>query len=281
MAPKEELRAQLSDAGMSTIAGELAKLGQEALRISGQSSADENLPIAASKFGGLPDLPPNTPWPGDGKVPLSFIGQINLADISMPSALPKHGLLSFFYDSDQRAWGFDPKDKSSFRVLFFPSSTGLHRAAGLERKATTLSYKPLQLTFLPFISIPYPRANVMQELLLDLEDEEVYSKFFEGYYRSGPVHQLLGWPNVIQNEMELKCQLVTNGLYLGDLSGYKDPRRKELEQGAQDWILLLQVDSDDDATMTWGDVGMLYFWIRRQDLQHGEFANAWCILQCY
>jgi uncharacterized protein YwqG len=54
-----------------------------------------------------------------------------------------------------------------------------------------------------------------------------------------------------------------------------------LEKGAQDWILLLQVDSDDDAQMMWGDAGMLYFWIRRQDLAQAAFGKAWCILQCH
>jgi hypothetical protein len=79
-----------------------------------------------------------------------------------------------------------------------------------------------------------------------------------------PEHRVLGWPRVIQNEMELECQLVTNGLYTGNATGYKDSRRKELEPGAADWTLLLQIDSDDNTQMMWGDAGMLYVWIRRQ-----------------
>ncbi len=81
--------------------------------------------------------------------------------------------------------------------------------------------------------------------------------------------------------MELECQLVTNGLYLGDLSGYGDPRRKELEPGADDWTLLFQIDSDDNAQMMWGDGGMLYVWIRRQDLAARNFEKNWTILQCF
>jgi uncharacterized protein YwqG len=96
-----------------------------------------------------------------------------------------------------------------------------------------------------------------------------------------PQHQKLGWPHVIQNEMELECQLVTNGLYLGDLSGYKDPRREELEPAAHDGTLLLQFDSDDNAKMMWGDGGMLYVWVRRQDLAARNFEKAWTILQCF
>jgi hypothetical protein len=54
----------------------------------------------------------------------------------------------------------------------------------------------------------------------------------------------------------------------------------ELESGRYDWILLLQLDSDDDAGMMWGDVGMLYFWIKREDLKKENFDNVWMILQC-
>jgi hypothetical protein len=34
--------------------------------------------------------------------------------------------------------------------------------------------------------------------------------------------------------MELKCHLVTNGLYCGDSTGYEDPRPRELEAGKND-----------------------------------------------
>jgi uncharacterized protein YwqG len=119
------------------------------------------------------------------------------------------------------------------------------------------------------------------DLLLELEDEEVYDNFLESYAGSETEHQLLGLPRPIQGEMELECQLVTNGLYTGDASGYKDPRRKTLEPGAIDWTLLLQVDSDDNAGMMWGDLGRLYFWVRRQDLASRNFDKVWTILQCY
>jgi uncharacterized protein YwqG len=30
----------------------------------------------------------------------------------------------------------------------------------------------------------------------------------------------------------------------------------------------------------WGDCGMLYFWIRRDDLARRDFSGAWVVLQC-
>ncbi len=75
--------------------------------------------------------------------------------------------------------------------------------------------------------------------------------------------------------------LVTNGLYCGDQTGYEDPRARELEGGADEWMLLLQLDSDDGADLMWGDGGMLYFWIRKEDLRQHRFDKVWMTLQCH
>ena len=95
------------------------------------------------------------------------------------------------------------------------------------------------------------------------------------------INKMLGYANNIQSEMELECQLVTNGLYCGDPSGYNDTKAKGLEKGTKDWILLLQIDSEDEKTgMMWGDVGRLYFWIKKEDLGNKDFNKTWMILQC-
>ncbi|HEY1052671.1 MAG TPA: YwqG family protein [Prosthecobacter sp.] len=90
----------------------------------GKDESAQALPVAASKFGGLPDLPPGFAWPLSGlrrkpdfrdgstgypdyqyhQAPLVFLAQINLADtpagLTSEAApawlLPRAGLLSFF-----------------------------------------------------------------------------------------------------------------------------------------------------------------------------------------
>jgi uncharacterized protein YwqG len=87
-------------------------------------------------------------------------------------------------------------------------------------------------------------------------------------------HQLLGNPQTIQDDMRLECQLASNGV-----SDINDPRAKELSKGANDWQLLLQVDSDDETGMEWGSTGMLYYWLKAADLKKSDFDGAWLVLQ--
>jgi len=52
----------------------------------------------------------------------------------------------------------------------------------------------------------------------------------------------------------------------------------------QTWAspLLLQLDSNDkECGMMWGDCGVLYFWIRKEDLQQQRFERCWCVMQCF
>lgn len=40
------------------------------------------------------------------------------------------------------------------------------------------------------------------------------------------------------------------------------------------WSVLLQLDSDDDAGITWGDGGSLLFVIRNDQLKRGDFSRV-------
>lgn len=53
------------------------------------------------------------------------------------------------------------------------------------------------------------------------------------------------------------------------------------QQLKQDWLLLLQLDSDAMLDWSWGDSGRLYFWIHREDLAARRFEQVYMQLQCY
>lgn len=99
-----------------------------------------------------------------------------------------------------------------------------------------------------------------------------------------PIHRCGGHPQEIQGEMRLECQLVSNGIYCGDKTGYQDPRRSVLEKkkSATDWHLLMQIDSDEKRLgWMWGEQGAFTFGLNGQDIKVADFDGSWAVLQCY
>lgn len=96
--------------------------------------------------------------------------------------------------------------------------------------------------------------------------------------------QLLGWPDIIQNNMTLQCELISRGYYLGG-SWEKIPleERSALRTpSVRDWQLLFQLDTveNGDFELMFGDCGRIYFYIRREDLAQRRFDRVWLIQQC-
>lgn len=120
----------------------------------------------------------------------------------------------------------------------------------------------------------------IDELNLDEKERDAYFDFCEDKIGNSIINKIFGHPDQIQGDMQLECQLVSNGLFCGDSSGYNDQRRKVLEKGMKEWRLLLQIDSDENCEMMWGDVGRLYFWIKTDDLTNKRFDKVWMSLQC-
>jgi uncharacterized protein YwqG len=122
----------------------------------------------------------------------------------------------------------------------------------------------------------------MEGLGLNPEEREAYYHFQmtleEGQGKG--IHRIGGYPDCVQGDVKLEAHLVSHGLYCGDQSGYKTGMKKGLFAGAKEWELLLQVDSDERAEMMWGDVGRIYFLIRRTALAKRQFDKTWLVFQC-
>jgi len=238
-----------------------------------------------SRLGGLPTMPETVPWPTWQEKPQAFLAQIDLKEVShvMRSFLPTTGYLYFFYDQDQGVWGFDPKDAGGWRVLYvegdgasFPERAA---PAGL---AEEFIYQPKPVTPCGIDLLPDTQALPQESYDYDRDGDAYYQLRSEAFGTGTVVrHQMLGYPSPIQNpDMELECQLTSNGISTGTAAGYQDPRVAELKAGARDWKLLLQLESDDDIGWMWGDVGTLYFWVREQDARAGDFSRVRMVFQC-
>jgi uncharacterized protein YwqG len=238
-----------------------------------------------SYLGGAPPRSTAYSWPLRKGKPLAFLACIDLTEVPVAAGLdwlPRTGLLLFFYDTDKQPWGFDPADRGGSATIHLPDVTKVEAGSS----ATPPAPLPKDAVFLKrplsFHQVKLP-PEASDPRLRDLSDEamDALETARARIFGDHPHHQIGGLPEPIQDAgMDLEAQLVTHGLFCGDPSGYKDPRAKELRPGAADWSLLLQIDSDDDAKMMWGDAGMLYFWIRREDARQGKFDNSWVILQC-
>ena len=282
---KDILKERLDKIGLSTHWDFFKSHLKSEILIEPKTIDEKQLAVGQSKIGGQPDLPKNVVWfKEDNGKRLSFIAQINLEEASQfdkSESLPKQGILYFFYSAEQETWGFDIKDKDKFKVYCYDGgSENLKRQDFPGDLAEHSKYKTCKLTFKSSVSLPNWEQTSISERLSKPEIDK-YLDATEDLDLNVESNKLLGHSDNIQGPMELECQLVTNGLYCGDATGYNDPRAKELEKGVDNWTLLLQVDSNyEESGMMWGDVGRLYFWITKDDLKNMNFDHCWLILQC-
>ncbi|MEK3789943.1 YwqG family protein [Paenibacillus sp. FSL K6-1230] len=287
MLKDEHVLQLIAESGLDRMGGTLEQTTLLSNRIHVTPSTDDEIAVGNSKIGGNPDLHASVDWPMyDGK-PLTFIAQIQLNEVPWkPEPLPQSGLLSFFYEAVDQPWGFDPEEAGQWKVIYVADMAGLERKAKpaelvnrdeAEAEALAVNFS-VQTTLLP------PRTLEMKRLGPNADEMDKYMDLRESVVEHNGantvIHRFLGHPDPIQGDMQLQTQLVSNGINCGDAFGYRDPRREELEPGAEGWKLLLQIDSVEELGLIWGDFGMIYFWIHEDDLKNGDFERVCVILQC-
>src|SRR5262249_31782163 len=86
----------------------------------------------------------------------------------------------------------------------------------------------------------------------------------------------------------LRAELIASGLYprikgrgrnpaTGESIPSKEdePLMEKAEAAMQDWQSLFLVDSEQSAGILWGDMGRLYYLMRKDDLQKRAFETVW------
>lgn len=247
------------------------------------SDASDGLFVGTTKLGGAPDLPAGTDWPMVDGRPLTFVAQIDLAEVAPFDSrrlLPATGLLSFFYDTQGWPSGYDPSERDGWRVRFSDGSDPQWRRLRFPASLPSSSRLP-EAVLWPSAEItlpPFPSLS-LDQLAFSHEDSNSYQDF-QLRHDAAPMHHLLGHEEPIQRSriQELDCYLNFHGLT--DTS-YRDLESSGSGPAPGDWVLLLQVDSDSAAGVEWGDVGRLYYWIQHKDLLARRFDNTWLIYQSH
>jgi uncharacterized protein YwqG len=253
---EEKIKKWLAEQGLSEMEQEIVKTLVPCIMI---ETTGEGVATGASKFGGLPDLPPDMGWPcADGK-PLIFAAQYNLAEIHRAdrmNPLPDRGMLYFFLAGDDLLWG-TPRDSVPFEVLYRDVDPSSLQPAIYPDDLSREACPPEQgIRFRLEKALPDVEASgEMDALWYDLMDQ-----LYELEERSATHHQAFGQPLSLEADVFATC-------------------RRQTGKETPDWVLLLQMDSDEELEMAWGRFGILSFCISQEDLLTGRFDETCLVIQ--
>lgn len=252
------------------------------------TKAATQLQLWQSKFAGNPYLPKGSAYPlSASNTPLILLAQINFAETPALSPFPKQGILQFFIADEDEGYGIDHEDKTNqadFRVIYYPSivkdeATLTTDFAFLSESdnnvesascALNFSLEQMPMTSEDYHSVtaiwgmepgPHP-VTIMQAVHQTAEETLVQ-------YRELPLfddvmHQIGGYPTFTQ----------------GDPRPYIALRNPERDLEKENWILLFQIHTDGNTTITWGDNGIANFFIKEADLIKADFTNIFFNWDC-
>lgn len=252
------------------------------VRITTAAAKEEDFALGESKIGGKPHLPDDFKWPYYLDEPLIFIAQFNLGEIAkydVENKLPSSGMLYFFYEGGIEVFGDDLSEKDGIKVAYYEGSIDKLKAINLPERSDASEYdeliiKPCKLSFVAEPS--YPLTQMLENDILDydiLDDDDEANE--------ETTNKLLGYPDLIQGDVFDTAATIhmrrSGNTKFSSTKEYRAAFQSELKK----WMLLFQIDSDDQADVMWGDVGRVYFVIRDEDLERGDFENCWFEFQCY
>ena len=227
--------------------------------IAAYDAALDALPLGASRLGGLPDLPPGATWPARDGVPMEFIAQLRLAELAPLDPLgrlPAQGSLLFFYNSQ---WGTtDLAGDGCCAVLFHdgPDAALVRATPPHVEWKSEFSDVPQVAPFLhglaalagtPYLALP---GGVGPFVPAGMEDhwQDFHADRSTSLAPPGAQNHLLGYV---------------------DEQDYVDAHA-----GGTDDQLLLQIDSDDEAQLNFGDCNKLFFLLRKDELAARDFSRV-------
>ncbi len=230
-------------------------------RVAAFDAAMAALPLGASRFGGLPDLPPGAAWPERDGVPMEFIAQFRLdelAGLDPRGQLPAAGALLFFYNSQWAHSDMEP-DGACCAVLFHagPVSELVRATPPAVEWQSEFSDTPQIAPFVHGLAAVTAAACTTAPggvgPFVPASLKEVYQDFTADQQR---LYQP-GGEDAPQNHL------------LGHVSGqdYVDAQQPDDQ-------LLFEVSSDDAAEFQFGDCDSLYFILTAAELAARDFSRV-------
>ena len=209
------------------------------------------------------------PHPSNGAgEPLFLLAQINFQEVPAVADFPTEGILQFYIDANDDLWGWsldEPTAQTGFQVIFHPNPNldinqlqtdlpepqwqnapvGESHVLQFEKREQYMSINDHR--FLKTIL----QVNDFEDLSQVFETADKSDAFFEIYdeHFSATGHRLGGYPYFTQS----------------------DPREID---AFSDYVLLLQIDTDGEQSIMWGDMGVANFFIHPNDLKRRDFSKV-------
>lgn len=230
-----------------------------------------------SKFGGIPDVVAGFDWPRFKEQPLTFLAQLNCAEllhIQPGLPLPPNGMLYFFADAALESLPDELNGSPMRPVAYASNAVGLSPAQTPGEPAHRLPEFPMD--FAPVSTLPDRETEECRAMRLSDDEMGRFTELqSELSTDSGtPWHQVGGYPTNIQGDVRIEFD------WTPDTAPGGRAAQAVKTTPVNEWQLLLQLDSDDDLNVMWGDAGTIYFGIRETELRAGRFDRAAVAWQC-
>lgn len=231
--------------------------------ISIEAKPNNNLSITQSKFAGVPYLPEGYTYPigKDGQY-MFPLAQINFSQVPPLTGYPTNGILQFYISSDD-IYGLnldDSKKQDSFRVLYFEK----------------VNEQTAQKEF-PFLNdIVFENVPISTSMELNFSKGIDYIGASDVRFRKNFGTDFYSWTERFGKKEEEIFEEVTETFdsWKNKIGGYADFTQEDPRyNGHEDWILLLQIASQDENIM-WGDYGICNFFIHPDDLAKRDFSKV-------
>ncbi len=217
------------------------------------------LKLWQSKFGGHPYLPKGSEYPKTSKGKyLHLLAQINFTEIPPLNPFPQTRILQFFIDDD--TYGLNcghPTQQDTFRVIYYPQIDQNNIESDFSflpqpemfpfENATSLSFEKKDM--------PVGFCDYQYDKYFKDTDDNFNDAYAETYDSSG--HHMGGYAYFTQT----------------------DPRDYG-NAHSDKTILLLQIDSDSDNDIMWGDAGVANFFISEANLRNKIFTDVFYNWDC-
>jgi uncharacterized protein YwqG len=233
-----------------------------------KAKAEKKLRLWQSKFGGFPYFPKGLQYPTDSKGQAMFLlAQINFSETPKLAPYPETGILQFYISNGNDIYGAcfeNPTKQQDFRIIYFPDviedkNLLVTKFDFLPKpdmlpidKQASLSFS-LRYAPMPVVDYRFEPTIINIDSKLKYGHFTDYSEAYEEYEElfGSEGHKIGGYPYFTQN----------------------DPRDCDAFKG-EDYMLLFQMDTDDEAGIMWGDCGVANFFISEKDLISKDFSRV-------